>query len=399
MSHTSFRPKVFFVAPSFGASGGEIHALECIERWSAYGSFEEIRVLTTKKGVEELRKRGLHNVKAHIIPLIPKHQHHFFSSGLFTSFLAKTVLCLLVIFGLVWKKAKTDLVITVSHFMHDLLPALVFARLTKAKLIVYVHHLHPSLYERSKYHPFLLSLLAWVNDLISMQMIKLFADLVMVVSSQVKSQCVKLGIQEQKVAITMNGINIDYITKIPTSKDRYDACFLGRIYPLKGIFDLVTIWKEVCSKFSDVKLAIIGEGARKYENMLRDRIKMNELSGNVILKGYLSENEKYAALKSCGIFVFPSYEEGWGIAVCEAMVCRLPVVAYYLPAYGIFGDAIVKVSVGDKKAFTEELLRLLADEKLRAKMGEDAHAMANQFNWGKVAIHELRKMKSLMEYR
>lgn len=228
-------------------------------------------------------------------------------------------------------------------------------------------------------------------------MIKHFADLVMVVSSQVKSQCVKLGIQEQKVAITMNGINIDYITKIPPSKVRYAACFLGRIYPLKGIFDLVTIWKEVCSKFPDAKLAIIGEGARKYEDMLRDRIKMNELSGNVILKGYLSENEKYATLKSSGLFIFPSYEEGWGIAVCEAMACGLPVVAYDLPAYKVFRDSLVKIPLGDKKVFSQQVVGLLSSKILRAEMGEKVKRIAKQFDWRSVAMQELHIFNSLLE--
>lgn len=391
------RPKTLFVAPSFGASGGETHALECIARWHTFDIFSEIRVLTTKKGVEVLRRRGLEKIRAHAMPLIPKNQHHFFSSGLLTSFLVKTFLCFVVLLGLLRQKAKPNIVFTVSHFIHDLLPATVFAKLTKAKLIVYIHHLHPSLSERTRYHPLHLSLLAWINDLISLQLIKLFADKVIGLSLQVKNQCKELGIQEGKIAVTMNGINLECITRIRNQERLYDACFLGRIYPLKGIFDLVNIWKVVCSKLPDAKLVVIGEGARKYEDMLKDRIKSNELLRNIILKGYLPENEKYASLKSCRVFVFPSYEEGWGITICEAMACKLPVVAYNLPAYTVFGDAIVRVPIGNKQSFAEELLKVLENEKLQARMGEDAYVVANQFDWDKVAIKELRLIESLIQ--
>lgn len=44
----------------------------------------------------------------------------------------------------------------------------------------------------------------------------------------------------------------------------------------------------------------------------------------------------YSLLKSSKVFVFPSHEEGWGIAVCEAMAAGLPIVAYDLAPFREF---------------------------------------------------------------
>ena len=47
----------------------------------------------------------------------------------------------------------------------------------------------------------------------------------------------------------------------------------------------------------------------------------------------ISGKDALSVVKSVLVFVFPSHEEGWGIAICEAMACGLAVVAYDLPAY------------------------------------------------------------------
>lgn len=396
MNYAISRARVLFVAPSFGPSGGEIHALECITRWHIRGVFKEIGIVTTKRGIIALKNRGLHDVKAYVMPLIPLNEPYFFArdplSALFASII-KTVLCIALILNIMKVNVKSNLVIATSHFVSDLLPAVVYSKLTKARLIVYIHHLHPPIFIRSKYHPIALSLFARINDFLSVQMIKYFADKVITLPS-VKRQAMDRGISEYKVRVTGNGINLKCIERAPKGKYDYDACFLGRTVPLKGIYDLIIIWKYVCSKIPNVKLVIIGESPPEYGRMLSKRIETNSLSANVVLKGYLPEKNKYAVLKASKIFTFPSYEEGWGISVCEAMACGLPVVAYDLPAYDLFKDVIFKAPRGDKRAFSEMVWKLLLDEKLRKEASEKAKEIANQFDWDTLAEEELTLLGS-----
>jgi len=117
---------------------------------------------------------------------------------------------------------------------------------------------------------------------------------------------------------------------------------------------------------------------------IKNKLNNHGLQQSVCMLGFLSDNEAYRVLKSSKVFVFPSYEEGWGIAICEAMALGLPVVAYDLPAYEVFRDAITRISVGDIRAFSEAVLKLLSHESSRIKLAKKATEVASRFEWDKI---------------
>jgi glycosyltransferase involved in cell wall biosynthesis len=61
-------------------------------------------------------------------------------------------------------------------------------------------------------------------------------------------------------------------------------------------------------------------------------------------------------LKGCELFVFPSNEEGYGIAIAEAIAADKPVLAYELPHYcEVFNDSLVTAPVGDVAGLTARM--------------------------------------------
>lgn len=58
----------------------------------------------------------------------------------------------------------------------------------------------------------------------------------------------------------------------------------------------------------------------------------DRLEHNILIYGRCSDVKLYSLLKSSKVFIFPSFFEGWGIVVAEALACGLPVVAYDIPA-------------------------------------------------------------------
>jgi glycosyltransferase involved in cell wall biosynthesis len=196
---------------------------------------------------------------------------------------------------------------------------------------------------------------------------------------------------------TASGVDLDAATNGHDSDIHFDACFLGRFSPLKGIMDLVLIWRIVCDKLPSAKLAIIGFGAdERYMRDVQSRIKLEKMEKNIFLLSGVYGNEKFTFLKSSKLLVSASKEEGWGISICEAMACGLPVVAYDLESYRwAFPKGILRAPLGDITAFAKLVTSLLTNDGLRLAIGKEALEQSKKYDWNEIAVNELSKIYKL----
>jgi glycosyltransferase involved in cell wall biosynthesis len=91
----------------------------------------------------------------------------------------------------------------------------------------------------------------------------------------------------------------------------------------------------------------------------------------VAFEGRVTEERKQALLNRASAFVFPSLQEGFGIALLEAMAAGLPVVAYDLPVFREFlsdGDHGYTAPVDDHQQTANRLLKLLRYDSLRREI-------------------------------
>ncbi|OGO06822.1 MAG: hypothetical protein A2Y92_01900 [Chloroflexi bacterium RBG_13_57_8] len=87
-------------------------------------------------------------------------------------------------------------------------------------------------------------------------------------------------------------------------------------------------------------------------------------------------------MTSSAVFLFPSYYEAVPLSVIEAMACGLPVVAYDLPVYAShFPGGIVKVPIGDKRAFARAVLDVLSDDARRQKLISEGLSIVPRYTW------------------
>ena len=93
-------------------------------------------------------------------------------------------------------------------------------------------------------------------------------------------------------------------------------------------------------------------------------------------------------MKRSKLFISPSHEEGWGIAICEALACGTPVVAYDLPVYRIFGGCIERVREGDTSAFASMVAGLLQDSRRREQLAAEGRLLSTRFDWESIAQRE-----------
>lgn len=366
-------------------SGGEHHFIEVFRR--VPDSEHNIEVVTSPTGRDILREYNF-KAKVHQISVPQEIRLDKWSNlGIGLVYLLRIFHSIPLVFKL---PDDYTLICTSSHFLPDVLPAALIARRNpQAKLVVFLHHIESAPWQASG-RPLHGRVLSWFNTLLSLWLIRRYAHTVITVNQKVKEELVSRGISETRVHIFPNGVDMEKITATEKASTGYEVCYFGRLAPTKGISDIIEIWPDILDHHPNAKIAIIGGNGKGYVSQLRKQIKENHLGSKISLVGVVPEVKKYALIKACQISISPSYEEGWGIALCETMACGLPVVAYDLPVYHVFGDeAIIKVPVGDRKAFARAILRLLDDEGLRRSMSQKAREVASKFSWEEIARAEL----------
>ena len=162
--------------------------------------------------------------------------------------------------------------------------------------------------------------------------------------------------------------------------------YLGAIDTRKGVQDLVKAYEIIRKRFSDIKLVIAGSINEGQRNELSETIIQCEQNKNIIMTGYVSEQQKRVLLSCAEIFVFPSEYEGYGLPILEAMSCGTPVITCdvsSIPEVG--GNAVLYVSPHNYEALAERIIYALENCNIRHEMRENGLIRCQQFTWDKTA--------------
>ena len=101
-----------------------------------------------------------------------------------------------------------------------------------------------------------------------------------------------------------------------------------------------------------------------------------------------SRDDVPALLKAMDIFVFPTFNEAFGLCVLEAMDAGLPVVATNdaaVPEIISEGKDGLLIPPGDEQAVVAAVTRLLSDRALTARLAAGAQVRAREFSLEKMA--------------
>ena len=289
---------------------------------------------------------------------------------------------------------QADVAITVSDYFCDVVPALLMKRRQPGlRWIAWIHHKERAPAERPGNR--LVNEITWRMQAWSFRQIARHADQAWVLDSDAGDEialCLRMqGMAPERIRKMKNGIDLSAIRQIAEPQKRVDAAMIG-VRPNKGAYDIVPVWKEVQRLRPGTTLRLMGGMAG--EGAVAEQIAREGLGGVIeIFKpegGWLPSETFFAKVKEARLLFAPSREEGWGIALCEAMACGLPVAAYDLPVYRrVYGEALAAVPEGDFRAFAQTVCALLDEPARHAALAERGRACAAQYDWDEVAKEDL----------
>lgn len=154
--------------------------------------------------------------------------------------------------------------------------------------------------------------------------------------------------------------------------------FVGSIAKRKNLEIIINAYNNLHPKYR-VTLVIVGNGKESYKKKLTTLIHENKLEKNVIWISNLKNNHHLQAFYQEAIaLIYPSFYEGFGLPVVEALLSKTPVITSNtssLPEAG--GNHSLYVNPNDSEELAEGVQKILTDTQLRKNMIKNGykHAM------------------------
>lgn len=162
--------------------------------------------------------------------------------------------------------------------------------------------------------------------------------------------------------------------------------YTGAIHPRKNLINLLkafSVFKK--RQQTNMKLVLTGRLAWKYDTF-KVGLKSYKYRNDVILTGYLEENELAKITGSAYGLVYPSLFEGFGVPVLEAMRCDVPVItAAHSAMQEIAGEAAMYADVTSHTDLADKMMLLYKNENLRNELIHKGREVAAQYSWDKTA--------------
>lgn len=210
------------------------------------------------------------------------------------------------------------------------------------------------------------------------------SDGITAVSEYLKKETQDVFHIKNNIQVIPNFVPDDFITAKPSQELR--KCCAGNeeivithisnFRPLKRIPDLIRIMNRLPKKLK-IKLLMVGDGPDRFQ--AEKLCKELSLCDKVVFMGKQENVSEILAVSD--IFLLPSENESFGLAVLEAQACGVPCVtsnAGGLPEVNIDGETGFTVNVGDIDAFANRIEQLIEDDDLRSRFSKNAKAFSRE---------------------
>lgn len=292
------------------------------------------------------------------------------------------------------------------------------------KMVVTIHDLIQLVYPK-RYKP---GIKGKINFIKQKSRLKRF-DAIITISETSKKDIIKfLGIEEKMIHVVYLAPKSIFRKLEPLSSElkrvakKYSlpekfVLYVGDVNYNKNIPTLI----EAC-KLANLKLVLVGKQAKEIENLgiedlrnikgPRDYIRylfgiphpelshyrsiISMFDENVFRLGYVPDEDLVALYNLATLYCQPSYYEGFGLGVLEAMASGCPVVASKTPALvEIAESSALFANPKDPNSFAQQFEKLNSSASLRKELEKEGSRKVKEYTWEKTATETLKVYKSI----
>ena len=202
----------------------------------------------------------------------------------------------------------------------------------------------------------------------------------------------RLKIDQNKIHVVYNGVHSQFkplsdIEKANELRTKYNLpekflLHFGNTAPRKNTLGVLRAHKIYSEKNSGALPLVITGSKPEFIEKLLNEIGASQLIQNIKILDYLVAGDLPCLYNMAEVFLYPSYKEGFGMPLVEAMACGTPVITSNTSAMPeVAGGAACLVNPEDPNEIYEQIQRLLSDRTLYDEKRELGFKNAQRFSW------------------
>lgn len=233
------------------------------------------------------------------------------------------------------------------------------------------------------------------------------ADRIITISHFTKEEMVKFyQIDPEKIQVIYLGCNHErYQPKPPAAVKQFLLqsnltlpyfVYLGRLTLRKNIIGLIRIYNRFREKHKVPHHLILIGAAGSGQEEIDQEINLSPYKNEIKKMGWLPPEKLPLLLSGAQALVFPSFYEGFGLPVIEAMACGVPVIASTSAALPeIVGNAGLLVDAHDVEGFAQKMMEVIVNQNLRHDLINKGLERSCRFSWENCAKETWQVLNSV----
>ncbi len=225
---------------------------------------------------------------------------------------------------------------------------------------------------------------------------------------------------KRRISVVPPGVDDTRFQPVPQSEARAQLgmaqgqhllLFVGRIEPLKAIDTILYALQKLGQQHADIaaqtQLAVIGGNPADLANdqelaRLIDMTQALGISERVEFLGAKDQHLLSVYYSAADVVIMPSDYESFGMVALEAMASGTPVIASEVGGLAYLvrdGETGFLVPVREPDALADRIYRLVSDETLQQRLGQNAAALARKYSWEQIADQLLHVFEGMLSRR